>query len=317
MTLNLGHLELFHHFLLVTSLAVGGGENFSREMWHVIIPKIALSHDWLMHGLLAVSALHIAHLHPEHRQAYCKRAALHQDQALQGHQKAVTHINHECGNALFAFTMVVSYLAFASVNTLDAGDNAPLRGVLQCLHMQRGMRAIFPAVKDVVEQGPLAPALNLAPGNFRSNPTFREPSTEDHFSKLLVFASSNTELDEDQEIDDVESYAAAASSLRATFLKVEAIPDGQPTTPPIWHWAVRLQSSFVQRLAEWRTVPLILVAHWCVLLAGVQRYWFMREWVDQTMGEIGRCLAPEYYSWLEWPEGKIRESLAITPRDAR
>ena len=173
--------------------------------------------------------------------------------------------------------------------------------------MLRGVRAIAPAVKHFVEEGPLAPLLNLHPGNIKSNPTFREADTEAHFSRLLVFASTNADLNDDHEMNDTESYAAAASSLRASFLKVETIPRGQPTTPPIWHWAVRLPASFITRLRERHAVPLILVAHWCVLLAQAPHYWFIQGWVDQTMHDVTGSLLPEHREWLAWPIDRIQE----------
>ena len=232
---------------------------------------------------------------------------MHQDQALQGQQKALSNPSRQNGDALFAFTLVIIYLAFASLNTIETANSPLLRGVLHCLHMLRGMDAIAPAVKHFVEEGPLAHLLKFHPGNIKSSPTFRDSNTEAHFSKLLIFASTNADLNEDGAMNDTESFAAAASSLRASFLKVEAIPEDQPKTPPIWHWAVRLSSSFLSRLSEGRCVPLVLVAHWCVLLVQVHNYWFIQGWVDHTMSEITSCLGEEHREWLNWPNEKIRE----------
>ena len=84
LTLNMAHLELLHHFITVTAAEMTAGNNMGQEIWHMTIPKIALSHEWLMHGILAVSALHMAYFSPGQQSVYWKRAALHQDQALQG-----------------------------------------------------------------------------------------------------------------------------------------------------------------------------------------------------------------------------------------
>jgi len=173
--------------------------------------------------------------------------------------------------------------------------------------MLRGIRAISSTVKPFVEQGPLAPMLLLHPGNIKSNSAFSDPITEAHFASLLIFSSTSSDLNDDQGMDDVENYPAAANSLRASFLKVEAIPNGESTTPPIWHWAVRLPTSFIVRLGEKHTVPLILVAHWCVLLVQFDRHWWMRGWVDQKLDEIRYCLPRESHEWMRWPEDQIRE----------
>lgn len=307
LTLNLDHLELLHHFIAVTSHDISIGP-IGHGVWYMIVPKLALSHDWLMHSVLAVSALHIAHLRPEQRIAYWKRAAMHQDQGLQGQHKAMAKPSQENGNALFAFTLVIIYLAFASPRTLDSAEDAPLQGVLQCLHMLRGIRAILPGIWEFVQDGPLSHLRNLAPGNIKSKPYFQDAVTEAHFSKLLIFASTNVELSQDQDMDDVEIYAAAASSLRTAFLRIESIEDGETPTPAIWHWAVRLPISFAMRLEEQHVVPLVLIAHWCVLLNQVKHYWWIHGWVDQTLSEIEGCLPQEQRHWLEWPLEKVYET---------
>lgn len=148
----------------------------------------------------------------------------------------------------------------------------------------RGVRSILPSIQHWVQEGPLAHLLLLYPGHIKSNPTFRDPSTEEHFSKLLIFCSTAPDLNKDTEMDDVESFAAAASSLRAAYLKVESVLKDDQSTLPIWYWAIRLPSSFVQRLSERHVVPLLLIAHWCVLLSQARHYWWVGDWSDKTMG---------------------------------
>ena len=307
LSLNMAHLELLHHFVTVTSYAITTGR-ISHVVWHATVPQIALSHEFVMHTLLAVSALHIAYLRPEQRMSYWKRAAMHQDRALQLQQLAMANPTRENADALFIFSFLIVYLASASPSSVDGTIvDTPLHAAIQCIHMFRGIRSILPSIRHWVEEGPLAHLLLLYPGHIKSNPTFRDPRTEDHFSKLLIFCSTAPDLNNDTEMDDVEQFAAAASSLRASYLKVESVVQGDLYMPPIWHWAVRLPSSFVQRLGERHVVPLVLIAHWCVLLSQARHYWWVGDWLDKTMGEIEACLPQEYSQWLEWPTEKIRE----------
>ena len=302
----MAHLELFHHFAAVTSYALTVGGTVPHNAWHMTVPQIALSHDFLMHSVLAVAALHIAHLRPEQRPLYWNRAATHQGYALRLQQVAMANPSQENGDALFAFSLLIVYFAFAGPKTSETqGMGIPLDGAVQCINLFRGVRQILPAVKQWVDQGPLAPLLLYNPNNVRSNPFFQDANINSHFSNLLLFCS--TTHDPNNDLEDVETFAAAASSLRASFLKFESLAEGDPNTPLVWHWAVRLPESFVQRLTEQQVVPLILVAHWCVLLAQVQQYWWIQGWVDQTLGEIEGCIGQDYRLWLDWPADKIRE----------
>ena len=305
--LNMDHLELMHHFSAVTTRELSKGPS-TFEVWNTTVPQIALSHEFVMHGILATSALHLAHLRPEKRQAYWKRAATHQNRAIQLLQIAMAHPTRDNADALFAFSLIIFYLASATPSTADdLMDEIPLGPAIHTIHMLRGVRLILEAVRHWVEQGPLAQVLRWYPGHIQSNPTFRDPGTEEHFSKLLVFCSTTPNLNKDTEMEDVEIYAAAASSLRASFLKVESVPEGDPNTPPIWHWAVRLPATFVERLKEQHCVPLVLLAHWCVILLQARNYWWVGSWVNRTMGEIEACINQEYRGWLAWPIKKIKE----------
>ena len=130
-TLDLAHLELLHHFIAVTSHAISFG-SLGYDVWHMIVPKIALSHDWLMHSILAISALHIAHLNPDQRHTYRKRAANHEDHALQGQRRALANPSIHNGDALFAFTLTIIYLAFAAHDASESAEEAPLQGLVRC-----------------------------------------------------------------------------------------------------------------------------------------------------------------------------------------
>lgn len=262
-----------------------------------------------MHTIFAVAASHKAHLEPEHRIEYSERAAMHQDKAMQLQQVALANPGPDNADALFAFSMLIIYLAFVSpASTLAVDEIPPLQGMIQCIHMLRGVRSIIAPIRQWVAQGPLGHLLLMNANNIRNEPVFPDPSTEEHFSKLLVFCSTTPDLNGHTEMEDVENFAAAASSLRASFLKVAAVASDVPNTPPIWHWGVRLPYSFTERLADRHVVPLILVAHWCSLLSQIQHYWWVKSWVDRNMEEIEACLPQKYHHWLEWPKQHIQEN---------
>lgn len=303
-SLDLAAMELLHHFVAVTSDAITPGL-LGHELWKNTIPKLALSHEWLMHSLLAISALHIAHLNPEQQDVYRERAAINQDQALQGQQIALANPSFENGDALYASTITTIYLAFASPKASPGPNEVPLNQVVQCLHMLRGISAITSAVGPYTKKGVLSSLSVLHPGNIKSNPTFSDPAIETQFSKLLIFSSTTCDLNGDLELNDVCTYAAAASSLRASFLKFESIPEGSTPSPAIWYWAVRLPALFVSRVSEKQVVPLILIAHWCVLLTHVPYLWWIQGWVDQTLSEIEGNLPLEQHQWLRWPHERI------------
>ena len=307
LALNMAHLELLHHFIAVTSEGLGV-ETISNQAWKLTIPQIALSHDFLMHSILAVAALHIAHLRPEQQKSYWEQATVHQDRALELQQEAMANPSQDNAHALFSSSLLLIYFAFASRKASGSQESGEsLAGTVQCISMIRGIRYVVPLIQQWVEEGPLAQLLPFQPGNMKSNHSFNDPDTDRYFQRFLVLCSTNSEMNKTHELEDIEQYAAAASSLRASFLKAESLADGELRTPLIWHWACRLAPEFLQRLGTLHPIPLVLVAHWCVILAQVQQYWWIQGWVDHTMGQIRQCLPREHHEWLEWPTEKIQD----------
>jgi hypothetical protein len=75
--LNLGDLELLHNW--TTGAYVGFGDKERDEkLWQGKIPRMALTHPFLMRGIIAVSALHLGRMKPEEKPRYLSIAAYHQ-----------------------------------------------------------------------------------------------------------------------------------------------------------------------------------------------------------------------------------------------
>ena len=302
----MSHLELFHHFVSVLAPSIGINATI-RELWVVIIPKMALKHKFLMHSLQAIAALHIAHMDPSHDRMYRDQAVAHQGEALRLAQVEMRNPNESNADALFAFSLPTMWYGFA-IQVMHGDDSyqQPLLGAVQSINLLRGIKTVGPSVRQWTWKGPLAPLSKLSIESYSMAPDFSDQGIAAYFSKLLLFCS--TGLSQEMELDDHENFAAAASALRAAFLRVEAVGEGGlPNTPPIWHWAIRLPFDFVTRLADLHAIPMILVAHWCVLLSKASHFWWMDGWVDKTMGEIRQCIPHEHAHWLEWPTNQIQQ----------
>lgn len=307
LTLNMAHLQLLHHFIAVTSEALSV-QTTIRDAWKLTIPQLALSHDFLMHSILAVAALHIAHLRPEQRRSYWERAVTHQDRALELQQDAMVKANPDNADALFSFSLLVIYFAFASPKASGSQESQePLAGVIQSISLIHGIRYVVPPIQQWVKEGPLANLLSLHPGIKNSNHSFSDLDTDRYLQRFLVLCSTGSDMNKTHLFEDIEQYAAAASTLRASFLQADSVADGALKIPHIWRWACRLTPDFLRKLGNLHPIPLVIVAHWCVILAQIQQDWWIHGWVDHTMVQIEKHLSREYREWLEWPTIKIQE----------
>ena len=100
------------HFTAHTWLTLATDEN-TRQMWRVIVPQLVYQHEYLMHALLACTALHMAYLNPDQHIDLTIKARTHQDHALPLFRAAVPSVGNETCDAVLIFARLVSITAFA------------------------------------------------------------------------------------------------------------------------------------------------------------------------------------------------------------
>ena len=82
-------------------------------MWHFTIPQIAYQHEFLMHALLACTALHMAYLNPDQHSELTIKARTHQDHAIPLCRAAIHKMESETCDAVFIFARLLAITAFA------------------------------------------------------------------------------------------------------------------------------------------------------------------------------------------------------------
>ncbi|GME49325.1 hypothetical protein GTA08_BOTSDO00362 [Neofusicoccum parvum] len=111
----LGDLSLLYHYLATDGLCLSH-ENRQGELWQNIVPELAFTRDSLMHGLLALSALHLAYMHPEKKRQYATQSARHQEIALSRLRNGLFDINEENCHEYFILTFMILVLTFCSIS---------------------------------------------------------------------------------------------------------------------------------------------------------------------------------------------------------
>ncbi|KAG5807341.1 hypothetical protein H9Q74_003489 [Fusarium xylarioides] len=108
LSLNVDDLRLYHHYITVTSLTFG-----DDTMWHDKIPLLAFDNEFILHLILAVSALHLARLQAPEATKYEKLAEHHHSKAVAHVTNLLPQINHQNCSALYIATVLICNYAFA------------------------------------------------------------------------------------------------------------------------------------------------------------------------------------------------------------
>lgn len=95
----------------------------SPELWQFTVPQLAVQFPFLMHGMLALSALHLAKLRPERRRKLITKATTNESQALPSYRSTVKNPNQENIHAIFAFSGFVAQYSLAASKSWSFNDN--------------------------------------------------------------------------------------------------------------------------------------------------------------------------------------------------
>ncbi|CRK19325.1 hypothetical protein BN1723_002538 [Verticillium longisporum] len=154
-------LELMHHYSTSACLTLPRSADL-QNVWQLEIPKIALTHVFLLHQVLAFSALHLATLRPERRAAYALTASQHQTDAVAGMRAALPRITAANCDPLFAASSLLLLSAYAMFphQQQSSSPDQPLPSptvdnILDVFLLIRGMSEILDASELLIRRGTL------------------------------------------------------------------------------------------------------------------------------------------------------------------
>jgi hypothetical protein len=77
------------------------------------VPQLGFQYEFVMRGVLAISALHLAHFKPDQRDYYVSQALHHQEIGLRAATALMPHITEENCSAIYIFSVLTFYISLA------------------------------------------------------------------------------------------------------------------------------------------------------------------------------------------------------------
>lgn len=158
----LADLELMHHYGSSTADIGASMRPDVRDIWRQYVPQQALKHPFLMHGILALSALHLAYLQQYKAPRYLRLSDKHQALALKQFRSILAaDINEDVSDALFALSATISVCSMARACAqaeLTPGEPKAMtmEDVSEYFFLTRGVRDVIHVTYDRVSTGPLS-----------------------------------------------------------------------------------------------------------------------------------------------------------------
>ncbi|KAH7166446.1 hypothetical protein EDB81DRAFT_713000 [Dactylonectria macrodidyma] len=310
-TFMLTDLRLLHHWTGSTSIDLCRCPEL-RHIWQIILPQIGFKHSFVLHALLGLSALHIAHKTPSERKTRWMDAVHHHSKALDGFQKAIRCITEENSEALFTWSICNVLYVFAMSNPLQ---NTPDTGSLstaisrndkilgaEWIPMIRGLEAVLQPTHNYLRFGRMSIIMSL--GNWDElDPDQDSSGPEDDY-----FCSSRQTW---KDSSCPEIYEAALLSLRKCRLYSQQFRSMDPKVIGQWGWNRAWSGplmfihfapeSYFSLLQQRQPPALVLFAYFGALLHDLKDHWFLEGWGKSIVEVVEDILGSYWKPWISWP----------------
>lgn len=296
-SLNLENIDLIINWFTSTVYTVNSPSNLAAiKTCQTLILQQAMEHHFLLHGLLALSALHLANTRPDHKK-YTQIATAHHTQGLMLFHSILSEMKDSNYSACIAFSSITAIFAF--------GSSRPIDGINVGMEIIDDLAQIFLLSKGWTKVVSVANTLDCRAGSSIKAPPTSQASVlcgeSEALFKQLVLSNKH------QSHDAAEIYSQAISSLEAVFAKVEHGPTDDPHLA--LEWMESLPDGFVGLMRERQEIALVLLGIYCGVLGRVPQVWWLRGWCSGLFGVVWRGLEPAWKKALEWLRKRIQADL--------
>ena len=302
--LSLLDLELMHHYSTVTCFEISKMPA-KRSTWQIAVPREALTYQFLMHALLAISAVHLMHLCPSKQHIYEEAATRHRNRALTTSIPFLNNITPTNCHALFALSNIVSLLSLIFPHqSLPSGSGLPsdpLDTTLEFFTVIRGVKTVLSSAQEWIAQGPLA--------------TFTQHNWEPSLVPLAdrvraAFECLERRVEETAEEPALcEAYTGAIQRLKVAFQTDEVIRD-EPGLAFIW--PVVVPERYVVKLSNRTPMALAILGHYAVLLHSTDGPWWLEGRGRFLLEAVCQALPSEWLSAVDWPRETMEKNSEFT-----
>ncbi|KAJ5779865.1 hypothetical protein N7457_007585 [Penicillium paradoxum] len=293
-------LELMHQFSTETfkSLCSSTAE---YHVWQISIPRLALQYDFLMNGILAVGALHIAAtIEPPASLVYIDTALQYHNLTFAPYRAAVDSINPLNCEAALAQSIITTVVGIALPKVTAA------RG--ETLSMTENIVVVFEllqGVKKIHRIGESWMKLELFSRRRNYWDTGSINLDDDTREALERLGMLNDKTLASSDPDQHQVNKDAIVYLRHFSMRAANCPDAAN----VLAWLAMIDKEFVDNVRRRQPLALLILMHWGVLLGELDgQHWWARGSGRVLVSELLNALYPEGVQWAKavaWPQKKM------------
>lgn len=293
-----------HHYTTVLS-ALGVREKVAH-LWRYYIPQQALNHKFLLHGLLAFAALHLAYLNPDSSNKYIRLCDKHQGVAVERFRSILSSpFDPELADALFALSAILSISSMGRSCALSETTSMDMDDVSELFNLTKGIANMIQLARERIEQGPLAEMLEKStyPPGIKVNLPIRVESRFEALRYMLgTYGLDQEALEHCQnaltELEDIYKIIVYFSSR--TDIEINVVSQ----------WQVRVSMGYVRLIQDRSPPALVILAYYAASVTAIRSAWYTQNWAELTLRGITELLEENMQQWLQWPMQQLQDTMS-------
>lgn len=287
--LAIADLKLLHHFTTKTYATLDTVVS-QQCIWQDTVIQIGFQYPFVLRGVLAIAAVHLAMLNSTSRVDFIVQASTLYNRALVDFRNVLRSVNDENCTPIFAFSCLTVIHAFAIAQVQAPQD--PVGDLLNCMHLIRGVNAILQPHWVRFMTSELSPLLE---NGWRRGVHGEIPE----ILQLKALVKSLPGRDQEAYAND---YIQAIDQLHAIMLEVKASGDDQSCLALLFSWPVLLPQKFFSLLSTREPIPMIITAHFAAIFQYKADCWWLANWGKNILRAVGAALNADLRKWLQWPD---------------
>ncbi|CAG8903249.1 unnamed protein product [Penicillium egyptiacum] len=301
--ISLADLQLLHHYTIGTYQTMTTGPDL-QTIWQKNLVQWGIEFPYILHLILALSALHLAHEQPDLQEQYIQQADNHFSFGVRSVTSVFTELNADNCQRVYMSAVMICFIYFGRGprpgEYLIFSDSGPA----EWLVLMRGVRLVVSSHHAKVFSG----ILDLRP-NDRSRDLTAEMRDELHEHTINTEAVKQL-VERDMTDNEIRgSYLAVIENLfkimREVYERRSAGSSGVDLMDLVMGWFYRLPEETISSLERKEPHILVILAHWAVLMKYMDSAWFMSGWAEHMLSGISTYLHEDFRQWIEWPLNQV------------
>ncbi|OQE47013.1 hypothetical protein PENCOP_c001G04192 [Penicillium coprophilum] len=297
-SMGMAEMALLHHFSTSTCYTIARNP-ILQTVWQIRIPQVSFSSPFVFRAIIALSALHLAHVKPEFHDHYVSQAELHHNAALQMVTAILPDVNKENCQSIYLFSILTCIISCAKPRIRDDFWAKSDRDI-EWLTLFRGTTHIIASADGSLKTGLLAPMFAMGHRRKLARDA-RSAAATPPFLLVLKQLLQDTV----QDPSELQCYHDSIEDMAMSFATIDEIGSHNCETADIFIWLLAVSDQYFGYFQRRTPEAMVIFAYFCVVMKEMEWAWWMQGFSVHVISGIYYHLDEEHRCWLQWPMQQV------------